>query len=189
MINEGTQRMDTAVFDGLTRKLAGGASRRALLRSLGALSAGGALATFLGAAESDARRKRKKNKKRKKKQNAGPICSDGIKNGSESDVDCGGTCPRCADGKTCTSRSDCANALCVAGACQSCVNGADCGFQADGVTPCFCRDNLRFPGTRACTNQNGRLLPPGSSCADCAANEACNPAGADIECVLFCGAV
>ena len=29
----------------------------------------------------------------------GPTCTDGITNGSETDVDCGGSCPRCAIGK------------------------------------------------------------------------------------------
>lgn len=193
--------MDTSAFDGLSRLLAGGANRRDMVRALGALSTGGALAALLGVSETDARRKRKRKGKKKRNkrkntpkdnpQNTPPPtdhCADGVKNDGESDVDCGGTCPRCADGKTCASRGDCANALCVANTCASCVNAGDCGVQADGVTPCFCRDNLRFPGTRVCTNQSGRLLPPGGTCADCAANEACNPAGADIECVLFCGA-
>src|SRR3712207_6990775 len=34
----------------------------------------------------------------------GPTCSDGAKNGSESDIDCGGSCPRCANTKTCKDR-------------------------------------------------------------------------------------
>lgn len=199
--------MDTSAFDGLTRLLAGG-SRRDMVRALGALSAGGAFAALLGVSDTDAKRKRKgngkgKGKGKKKRKNTPkdtpqntpppppPVdhCIDGVTNEGESDVDCGGTCPRCANDKTCASRGDCANALCVANTCTSCDNGSDCGLQADGVTPCFCRDNLRFPGTRVCTNQNGRLLPPGGTCADCAANEACNPAGgANVECVLFCGA-
>src|SRR5687767_2572991 len=28
-------------------------------------------------------------------------CSDGTRNGNESDVDCGGACPACGDGKRC----------------------------------------------------------------------------------------
>ena len=35
-------------------------------------------------------------------------------NGDESDVDCGGSCAGCADGRACTSASDCARAGCSA---------------------------------------------------------------------------
>ena len=34
-------------------------------------------------------------------------CQDGVKNGNEADVDCGGDCPACATGKTCRTDSDC----------------------------------------------------------------------------------
>src|SRR5687768_5305527 len=38
----------------------------------------------------------------------GPTCTDGIKNQTESDIDCGGiNCPECGDGKTCNSDADC----------------------------------------------------------------------------------
>lgn len=37
-------------------------------------------------------------------------CTDGDKNGSESDVDCGGTCPSCALGKACARDLDCTTA-------------------------------------------------------------------------------
>lgn len=55
-------------------------------------------------------------------------CSDGVRNGTESDVDCGGVCAtRCAYGDLCNTDSDCASALC--GAANTCVNfrqpGAD----------------------------------------------------------------
>jgi hypothetical protein len=42
-----------------------------------------------------------------------PSCTDGIKNGTESDVDCGGTCTGCALGKTCTTAADCNKADCT----------------------------------------------------------------------------
>jgi formylglycine-generating enzyme required for sulfatase activity len=41
------------------------------------------------------------------------ICSDGIFDGTETDVDCGGTiCPRCQDGKHCVNDGDCAGGSC-----------------------------------------------------------------------------
>ena len=38
---------------------------------------------------------------------AAASCSDHIKNGAETDVDCGGGCPACADGLNCSVTSDC----------------------------------------------------------------------------------
>lgn len=45
-------------------------------------------------------------------------CSDGSKDGNETDVDCGGSCGACANGKQCLLSSDCQNGSCVAGICQ-----------------------------------------------------------------------
>src|SRR5262245_10430595 len=41
-----------------------------------------------------------------------PTCSDGIKNGAESDTDCGGTCAACADGAGCAAAGDCTSGVC-----------------------------------------------------------------------------
>ncbi len=47
-----------------------------------------------------------------------PNCSDGVLNGAETDVDCGGgTCAACGDGKTCVVVTDCKAGSCVAGKC------------------------------------------------------------------------
>ena len=45
-------------------------------------------------------------------------CSDGVKDGNETDVDCGGSCVACPNGKDCLVNSDCQNASCVSGICQ-----------------------------------------------------------------------
>ncbi len=48
----------------------------------------------------------------------GNACSDGVRNGDESDADCGGSvCARCALGDTCTRPNDCASGTCDDGAC------------------------------------------------------------------------
>jgi uncharacterized protein (AIM24 family) len=48
---------------------------------------------------------------------AAATCADVIKNGDEADVDCGGTCPPCDDGKACVVNADCASGTCTAKAC------------------------------------------------------------------------
>ena len=37
-------------------------------------------------------------------------CMDGVKDDGETDVDCGGSCPSCADGKSCAKDADCLQA-------------------------------------------------------------------------------
>ena len=63
-----------------------------------------------------------------------PTPTDGIKNGDETDVDCGGaTAPKCVTGKGCAAGTDCTSGACPAGACSespSCkqkAGGATCG--------------------------------------------------------------
>src|SRR3954470_11956228 len=78
-------------------------------------------------------------------------CTDAIKNGLETDVDCGGpSCPRCAGGHECLSSPDCASSVCINGHCAavSCSdyvkNGDETDVDCGGskcpacVTPCTC---------------------------------------------------
>jgi hypothetical protein len=61
-------------------------------------------------------------------------CGDGILNGSETDVDCGGACPACPDGAHCRLDADCASGLCGAGICAtaaSCTDGVQNGNETD----------------------------------------------------------
>jgi hypothetical protein len=178
--------MDSTTFDALTRTI-GSMSRRTALRGLVA-----GTTTLVGsAAILDAEAKRKKGKKKGQPQPPTQDqnqCTDGITNGAETDVDCGGgTCPRCQGGQICTSRNDCHTALCTSGTCQSCAAASDCGLDSDGDM-CFCRDNAATPGERMCTRKTCKLFT-GGTCADCAAGEQCAPAGPGaIECCTPCGA-
>jgi hypothetical protein len=55
-----------------------------------------------------------------------PTCSDGTKNGTETDTDCGGgTCGACGVGKVCTVDLDCTTTTCRGGHCK-CTTNADC---------------------------------------------------------------
>ncbi|MEO7330917.1 MAG: MopE-related protein, partial [Minicystis sp.] len=68
---------------------------------------------------------------------AAPGCDDGVKNGSETAIDCGGSCAPCGSGQGRASGSDCGSGVCSGGVCQSvtCSDGvkngnetaADCG--------------------------------------------------------------
>jgi Collagen triple helix repeat (20 copies) len=47
-----------------------------------------------------------------------PSCADGVRNGSETDTDCGGACSRCATGNMCGLSTDCQSAVCTTNVCQ-----------------------------------------------------------------------
>lgn len=76
-------------------------------------------------------------------------CRDGIANGDETDVDCGGSvCGPCADGRGCQLPRDCIGRLCTNGLCDAtCSDGlrnqdesdVDCG----GTTCAACLDGRR----------------------------------------------
>lgn len=49
-----------------------------------------------------------------------PSCTDNLKNGTESDIDCGGsTCQKCGLDKVCTGAADCASGSCVSNLCKT----------------------------------------------------------------------
>lgn len=71
-----------------------------------------------------------------------PTSTDGIKNGQETDVDCGGpNAPPCNDGKTCAAGPDCVNRACIEKVCtppsptdgvkNGTETGIDCGGPSD----------------------------------------------------------
>jgi hypothetical protein len=70
---------------------------------------------------------------------ATPTCTDGVKNGTETDVDCGGaTCDgqgkTCADTRTCAVAADCTNGYCNASnvcATPTCTDGVKNGTETD----------------------------------------------------------
>ncbi|HEY5920193.1 MAG TPA: hypothetical protein VIV11_00925 [Kofleriaceae bacterium] len=59
-------------------------------------------------------------------------CFDRIRDGDESDIDCGGTCLPCAGGETCSAATDCQSASCN-GTCAapSCSDGVESGYETD----------------------------------------------------------
>ena len=62
-----------------------------------------------------------------------PSCTDGVVNGAETDVDCGGSCPGCPTDSKCTAAGDCTSSVCSAGHClsASCTDGVVNGDETD----------------------------------------------------------
>lgn len=80
-------------------------------------------------------------------------CTDGVKNGLESDIDCGGDCPTCAEEKACIGPHDCVSGVCtVLGVCRAatCSDGVKNGDETDvdcGGRQCAaCGVTCRCPG-------------------------------------------
>jgi hypothetical protein len=72
---------------------------------------------------------------------AAPTCSDGRRNGRETDIDCGGACPACGDDAACAAHGDCDSKLC-GGVCKrlaSCLEilrgGLSTGDGPYGIDP------------------------------------------------------
>jgi len=114
-----------------------------------------------------------------------PSCTDGLSNGAESDVDCGGECGPCATGLQCEAAGDCASGVCDDSVCTevSCDDGFTNGSEADvdcGGSCSPCAEGL------ACTT--------GDDCASgVCAEAACNAPACDdgltngVETALDCG--
>ena len=60
-------------------------------------------------------------------------CRDRVRNGDETDVDCGGSCQRCAAALACGVADDCQTRACDAGRCRAptCGDGVRDGFESD----------------------------------------------------------
>lgn len=97
-----------------------------------------------------------------------PQCTDEIRNGSESDVDCGGTCRPCAKGLSCGSGADCESETCVARECapRPCENGVRDGAETD--VDCGGGTCRRCSGGRGCLADGdcfgGRCVPETGTC-------------------------
>lgn len=89
-------------------------------------------------------------------------CADGVRNGTETDVDCGGdACDPCALGSTCDAETDCASNLCRARRC---------------VSPASCEDGVRNNGETA-------IDCGGPECNPCKDGQACDRSS-DCESLL-----
>jgi len=143
----------------------------------------------------------------------GPTCKDTIKNGKETDVDCGGdTCEACGNGKDCLAHADCLSGLCDAKkcvergctnklkdgtetdvdcggtACAPCANGLGCSVGTDCVSKVCGTDTKCAPASCTDKVKNGTETDVdcgGGGCPACGAGLAC---GAVTDCAspLLC---
>jgi len=116
-------------------------------------------------------------------------CDDGMKNGDETDTDCGGmNCPACVDGKLCMAGTDCANTFCVdnrccadacEGECQACnipgsegtcdlvpQYGEDSSYmEAGSMVSCLAADGKACNGGGTCAAAIGQTCTGPAQCA------------------------
>ena len=138
---------------------------------------------------------------------AAPSCADKVRNGEESDVDCGGGCSGCASGLLCTTGADCASKTCTGGLCggascsdgvkngseteidcggsecAKCVNTAACALASDCASG-ICQSSVCVSG--GCTDgiKNGAETDidcGGADCAKCADSKACSAASDCVD--------
>lgn len=130
---------------------------------------------------------------------AAPTCQDGLNNGTETDLDCGGRgCPPCGDGKQCLVHEDCTSSVCESDVCQpeACDDGVQNGAETDldcggsGCAACLetgrcalpsdCQSGVCLTGVcRAATCVDGLKNGTesdkdcGGTCPGCALGQAC----------------
>ncbi|MBK7586190.1 MAG: hypothetical protein IPI67_39150 [Myxococcales bacterium] len=130
---------------------------------------------------------------------AAPTCIDTVKNGAETDLNCGGgSCPKCDDGKQCGVADDCTSSVCTTSTCQAplcddkkkngtetdedcgsncpkCADSKACANAGDCLSGVCTGNKCQAP---LCTDgvQNGSEtgVDCGGSCKGCAAGGACS---------------
>jgi hypothetical protein len=99
-----------------------------------------------------------------------PTCTDQIRNGNETDVDCGGSCGPCAFDQRCAAAADCESEHCADGRCAPlpCQNGVQDGTETDvdcgGPTCHPCAGGRHCRVATDCANQ--RCDAASGTCTD-----------------------
>ncbi|MDN5327832.1 MAG: hypothetical protein PWP03_470 [Candidatus Woesearchaeota archaeon] len=136
-----------------------------------------------------------------------PTCNDSIKNQNETDVDCGGVCGPCFNGKHCLQDSDCYSGYCnpetkvcenfptcddgiknqdetdvdCGGSCSKCPAGKSCISDSDCITN-YCYEGVcRVPTCNdGIKNQDETDIDCGGVCGKCEDGKACN---SNFDCI------
>lgn len=127
-------------------------------------------------------------------------CMNGVKDGPETDVDCGGLCPPCEKGKGCLETTDCAAGVCEASdgiccdmacdqTCQSCkLPGMEgtCIYIQQGQDP-----EDECPGTQVCDGNTICVKLVGETCsmeAECLSGNCVDGVCCNLACNGVCQA-
>lgn len=122
-----------------------------------------------------------------------PSCSDGVRNGTEPQVDCGNPdCGLCPLNRACNADAQCQSAFCQAGSCRvlPCADGTQNGSESDqdcGGTDARCRRCALGEDCNSVADCNGGAACVNGVCAACADGEK-NGNETDIDCGGACGA-
>jgi hypothetical protein len=106
-----------------------------------------------------------------------PSCTDDVKNGTETDKNCGGTCPKCALDQVCAINADCASDFCGEGKCAEVPVDPCANSTLDvGETDVDCGG----PGTCArCIDTKACLVATDCASNFCDATNHCGPEPVD----------
>ncbi len=109
-----------------------------------------------------------------------PTCADAVKNGTETDIDCGGTCAsKCADTKSCAVAADCVSSVCTANKClaATCTDAAKNGTETDvdcgGTCATKCADTKNCAVAADCMSSvctANKCISTAAACADTVKN-------------------
>lgn len=107
-------------------------------------------------------------------------CTDGILDGNESDLDCGGSCAGCGTGEQCFGGADCAGGLCTSGICGSSNQCAD--FTRDGD-----ETDIDCGGSVCGACGDGRACAVAADCASqtCSASGHCQEAAFTVPTDIY----
>ena len=134
-------------------------------------------------------------------------CDDGIKNGNETDIDCGGSCTKCAENMHCYVNADCLSDNCdndicqiqidpcedgilngdessidCGGSCAKCADGIQC-HTANDCSSGFCDDKTCTSCSDGIKNGNESDIDCGGRCgATCTDEKPCNT---DNDCTSY----
>lgn len=105
-----------------------------------------------------------------------PTCTDGIKNGDETDVDCGGSCLACKKGEGCVAAKDCAAAATGGADALTCASGTCCrsytkmtgSVSGSGEICCDGSDKMIAPVVDCAVGSNHTATAENASCAKAA---------------------
>ena len=94
-----------------------------------------------------------------------PTCTDGAKNGTETDVDCGGACTPCPDGKACAVAADCATQQCSGGVCCLTKEYVKESGPKQGQAELCCEQGDDLVTYSDCGSGSDHLVMPAGNCA------------------------